>query len=81
LGPAKFNVRKNSQIINNDIVTAILLVVYFMAAVMCMELLNNKGEVLGFNVKARMGLWLETSKHKSVAWTWRRFLVILQKFS
>jgi hypothetical protein len=62
-------------------VTAILLVVYPMAAVMSMELLNNKGEVLGFNVKARMGLWLETSKHKPVAWAWRRFLVILQKSS
>ncbi len=50
-------------------VTAILLVVYPMAAVMGMELLNNKGEVLGFSVKARMGLWLETSKHNPVACT------------
>jgi hypothetical protein len=51
-------------------VTAILLVVYPMAAVMCMELLNNKGEVLlGFSVKARMGLWLEPSKHNPVACT------------
>jgi hypothetical protein len=76
-----YNVRKINQIINNDICYRCLTSCLSYGCGNGQRILNNKGEVLGFSVKARMGLWLETSKHKPVAWTWRRFLVILQKSS